>query len=42
MDEDTCIVDLAKYFLDFTRRSPAGMCVPCRVGTKQSWRSFKR
>ncbi|MBP7528855.1 MAG: 4Fe-4S binding protein, partial [Syntrophorhabdaceae bacterium] len=34
MDEDTCIVDLAKYFLDFTQKESCGKCVPCRVGTK--------
>jgi len=35
MDEDTCMVDVARYFLDFTRRESCGQCVPCRVGTKQ-------
>ncbi|MBP1749073.1 MAG: dehydrogenase (quinone) [Deltaproteobacteria bacterium] len=34
MDEDTCIVDLAKYFLDFTQKESCGKCVPCRVGTR--------
>jgi len=34
MDDDTCIVDLAKYFLDFTQKESCGKCVPCRVGTK--------
>ncbi len=33
MDEDTCTVDVAKYFLDFTQRESCGKCVPCRVGT---------
>lgn len=35
MDQDTCIVDVARYFLDFTQRESCGQCVPCRVGTKQ-------
>jgi NADH-quinone oxidoreductase subunit F len=35
MDEDTCMVDIARYFLDFTRKESCGECVPCRLGTKQ-------
>ena len=35
MDQDTCMVDVARYFLDFTRRESCGQCIPCRVGTKQ-------
>ena len=35
MDEDTCMVDLARYFLDFTQRESCGQCTPCRLGTKQ-------
>lgn len=35
MDEDTCMVDIARYFLDFTQRESCGKCVPCRVGTKR-------
>ena len=34
MDEDTCIVDVAKYFLDFTQKESCGKCTPCRVGTR--------
>ena len=34
MDEDTCMVDVAKYFLAFTADESCGKCVPCRVGTK--------
>jgi NADH:ubiquinone oxidoreductase subunit F (NADH-binding)/NAD-dependent dihydropyrimidine dehydrogenase PreA subunit/(2Fe-2S) ferredoxin len=34
MDEDTCIVDLARYFLDFTQQESCGKCTPCRVGTR--------
>ncbi len=35
MDEDTCMVDFARYFLDFTEKESCGKCVPCRLGTKQ-------
>jgi NADH-quinone oxidoreductase subunit F len=35
VDEDTCMVDLAKFFLSFTQDESCGMCVPCRWGTKQ-------
>jgi NADH:ubiquinone oxidoreductase subunit F (NADH-binding)/(2Fe-2S) ferredoxin len=35
MDEDTCMVDIARYFLDFTQRESCGKCVPCRLGTKR-------
>jgi NADH:ubiquinone oxidoreductase subunit F (NADH-binding)/NAD-dependent dihydropyrimidine dehydrogenase PreA subunit len=33
-DEDTCMVDLARYFLNFTQNESCGKCVPCRVGTR--------
>ena len=35
MDEETCAVDLALYFLNFTQKESCGKCVPCRVGTWQ-------
>ncbi|MFQ5864351.1 MAG: NADH-ubiquinone oxidoreductase-F iron-sulfur binding region domain-containing protein [bacterium] len=35
MDEDTCAVDVAHYFLSFTQNESCGKCVPCRVGTKR-------
>ena len=35
MDEDTCMVDMAKFFLDFTVDESCGKCTPCRVGTKR-------
>ncbi len=35
MDEDTCIVDVAHYFLSFTQDESCGKCSPCRIGTKQ-------
>jgi len=34
MDSDTCMVDIARYFLSFTQSESCGKCVPCRVGTK--------
>lgn len=34
MDEDTCVVDVARYFLDFTQKESCGKCAPCRVGTR--------
>jgi bidirectional [NiFe] hydrogenase diaphorase subunit len=35
MDETTCMVDLAKFFMDFCRQESCGKCVPCRAGTTQ-------
>ncbi len=35
MDEDTCMVDVARYFLDFLRDESCGKCVPCREGIRQ-------
>ena len=35
MDEDTCMVDVARYFISFTQSESCGKCVPCRLGTKQ-------
>lgn len=35
MDEDTCMVDIARYFLDFLQYESCGKCVPCREGVKQ-------
>lgn len=37
MDEDTCMVDIAKYFLDFTVDESCGKCSPCRIGTKRMY-----
>ncbi len=34
MDEDTCAVDVARYFLSFTQSESCGKCTPCRLGTK--------
>ncbi len=35
MDEDNCMVDAARFFLDFTQKESCGKCVMCRLGTKQ-------
>ena len=42
MDEDTCIVDIAKYFLDFIQKESCGKCVPCRVGTRHMFEILDR
>ncbi|MGA1794684.1 MAG: NADH-ubiquinone oxidoreductase-F iron-sulfur binding region domain-containing protein [bacterium] len=35
MDENTCMVDIARYFLEFVQSESCGKCIPCRVGTKR-------
>jgi len=35
MDDRTCMVDVARFFLEFTQKESCGKCVPCRVGTRQ-------
>ena len=35
MDDDTCMVDVARYFLEFVQAESCGKCTPCRVGTKK-------
>ncbi len=35
MDEDTCMVDIARFFLDFTVDESCGKCTPCRIGTRR-------
>ncbi|HAK88755.1 MAG: NADH dehydrogenase [Nitrospirae bacterium GWB2_47_37] len=35
LDEDDCMVNMAKYFLQFTQSESCGKCVPCRIGTKR-------
>ena len=42
MDEDSCMVDIARYFLDFTQRESCGKCVPCRLGTKRMLEILER
>jgi NADH-quinone oxidoreductase subunit F len=38
MDEDNCMVDVARYFVEFTHSESCGKCVPCRVGLNQALR----
>ena len=42
MDEDTCMVDLAKFFMDFIQRESCGKCIPCREGTRRMLEILKR
>jgi len=35
LDEDNCMVNMAKYFIQFTQEESCGKCVPCRIGTKR-------
>ncbi len=42
MDEDTCMVDIAKFFLEFTVDESCGKCTPCRVGTKRLYEMLDR
>ncbi|HVO09184.1 MAG TPA: NADH-quinone oxidoreductase subunit NuoF [Vicinamibacteria bacterium] len=37
MDESSCMVDVAKYFMEFCRDESCGKCIPCRAGTTQMW-----
>ncbi len=42
MDEDNCMVDVARYFIEFTHSESCGKCVPCRVGLNKSLRILNR
>ncbi len=42
MDEDSCMVDVARYFLEFVQEESCGKCVPCRVGTKRMLEILQR
>jgi NADH:ubiquinone oxidoreductase subunit F (NADH-binding)/ferredoxin len=42
LDEDTCMVDIARYFLSFTQEESCGKCVPCRVGTAAMLKILQR
>lgn len=42
MDEDTCMVDIARFFLEFTQDESCGKCTPCRVGTKRMLEILQR
>ena len=37
MDEDSCMVDVARYFLDFLRSESCGKCTPCREGNQRMY-----
>lgn len=41
-DDHTCMVDLAKFFLDFVRKESCGKCVPCRIGTTRMYETLQR
>ena len=42
MDEDTCMVDVAKFFMDFIQRESCGKCIPCREGTRRMKETLER
>jgi NADH-quinone oxidoreductase subunit F len=42
MDEDTCMVGMAKFFLDFTAKESCGKCIHCRIGTKRMLEMLER
>lgn len=42
MDEKTCMVDMAKFFMDFTSKESCGKCVPCRIGTTRMLEILER
>ncbi len=42
MDEDTCMVDMARYFMEFVQEESCGKCVPCRLGTKRMLEILER
>ena len=42
MDEDNCMVDVAKFFMDFIQRESCGKCIPCREGTKRMLEILQR
>lgn len=42
MDEDTCMVDIAKFFLEFVQEESCGKCSPCRIGTKRMLEIMER
>ena len=42
MDDTTCMVDIARFFMDFTQDESCGKCVPCRIGTRRILEILKR
>jgi NAD-dependent dihydropyrimidine dehydrogenase PreA subunit len=42
MDEDTCMVDVAMFFMDFIQKESCGKCIPCREGTKRMLETLRQ
>lgn len=42
LDEDTCMVDIAKFYLEFTVEESCGKCTPCRIGTKRLYEILEK
>ncbi|MDH4100810.1 MAG: NADH-quinone oxidoreductase subunit NuoF [Nitrospirota bacterium] len=42
MDETTCMIDMARFFLDFSQNESCGKCVPCRIGTKRMLETLEK
>jgi NADH:ubiquinone oxidoreductase subunit F (NADH-binding)/(2Fe-2S) ferredoxin/NAD-dependent dihydropyrimidine dehydrogenase PreA subunit len=42
LDEDVCMVDIAKYFINFTREESCGKCSPCRIGTERMYNILEK
>ena len=42
MDESTCMVDIAKFFLAFTTKESCGKCIPCREGTQRMYEILEK
>jgi NADH:ubiquinone oxidoreductase subunit F (NADH-binding) len=42
MDENSCMVDVARYFMEFSMSESCGKCVPCRVGTAEMYELLSR
>ncbi len=42
MDESTCMVDIARYFINFSRRESCGQCTPCRIGTRILYNTLEK
>jgi NADH-quinone oxidoreductase subunit F/NADP-reducing hydrogenase subunit HndC len=42
LDDETCMVDIARYFMDFTQDESCGKCTPCRIGTRRILETLER
>ena len=42
MDDETCMVDIARFFMDFIQEESCGKCTPCRVGTRRMLEILER